>query len=97
MSVMVCQSGCDLGSHSRICGSSSSGATTPTTGWVLETWMISSDWSMPRVISGFWYISAAADWKPTAGPPARISMRTPVSLPLATSGPLMRLVAASMR
>src|SRR6266498_1157786 len=75
MSAMVCQSGCRVASQRMIWGSSSIGATTPITGWVLDSWMIWSGLSMPSVILGSWYISAADDWKPTAGPPARISIR----------------------
>src|SRR6266545_2646271 len=96
MSAMLCQAGCARGSHSRIWGSSSIGATTPTTGCVLESWMIWSGFIIPKVIWGSWYISAAAVWKPTAGPPARSSSRTPVLLPWTTSGPVTRLCAASM-
>src|SRR6266545_2963182 len=96
MSAMVCQAGCLEGSQRMIWGSSSIGATTPMTGWVLESWINWSGLTIPRVIWGSWYISAAAVWKPTAGPPARSSSRTPVLLPWTTSGPVTRLCAASM-
>jgi hypothetical protein len=39
---------------------------------------------------------ASVAWKPTAGPPARISSWTPVSLPSDTSGPVTRFFPASI-
>src|SRR6266508_2825631 len=94
MAAIVCQSGCDAGSQRTIWGSSSIGATTPTTGWSLESWMIWSGFIIPKVIEGSWYISAAAVWLPTAGPPARIWRLMPVLLPRTVRGPVTRLWAA---
>src|SRR6266508_2564013 len=45
------------------------------------------DWSV--------YITAGTGWKPTAGPPVRIWMSTPVSRPWATSGPVTRFLSVS--
>ncbi len=41
-------------------------------------------------------IRDATEVPPSAGPPARISIRTPVLTPPATSGPTTRLCAASI-
>jgi hypothetical protein len=69
---------------------------TPVTGVVAEFWIASSSGIIPRVIERSAYICGETCWKPIAGPPARISMCTPVSTPCATSGPVTRLRAASI-
>ena len=96
MSAIVLKSGYVFGSHMITSGSTSSyGVITPVTGWSLEFWIASSSGIMPRVIDRSVYICADTCWKPIAGPPARISMSTPVSWPWLTSGPVTRLRAAS--
>ena len=95
MSAIVLNAGWVTGSHMITSGSTSYGVMTPVTGWPAEFWMASSSGIMPRVIERSAYIWAETCSKPMAGPPARISIRTPVSAPCATSGPVTRLRSAS--
>jgi hypothetical protein len=69
------------GSHMMTSGSTSKGVMTPVTGWPAEFWIASSSGIMPSVIERSTYIWAETCWNPIAGPPARISIRTPVSAP----------------
>ena len=97
MSAIEFQSGCAFGSQKITCGSISNGATTPSSGCARDCWTSSSEFSIPIVIDGSAAICAETGWLPIAGPPARISSRTPVSTPDATSGPVTDFLLASIR
>jgi len=97
MSLIVFQLGCACGDHISTCGSIVIGAITPSSGAVAESVTSSSDAGMPNVIDGSMRSCAAVGVYPIAGPPARSSSFTPVSTPPATSSPLNRLCATSMR
>ena len=79
--------GCVFGSHSSICGSPSSGANTDSVGCPADNITDSSVGRVPNVIDGSRYICADTGVNPIAGPPERISNRTPVSASPAISGP----------
>jgi hypothetical protein len=55
----------------------------------------SSVFTWPRVMLLSLYICADTGSKPVAGPPERTSIRTPVSVPSATSGPLTSFLLVS--
>jgi hypothetical protein len=77
-------------------GDFSSGARTAFVGWESDSWMASSVATKPSVMSSSAYICAVTDWKPMAGPPARISSSTPVLSPSASiSVPVTTLFSAS--
>jgi hypothetical protein len=77
-------------------GLTSMGATTAWVGCPAEKRIASSVLTWPRVMSLSLYICAETGSKPIEGPPVRTSIRTPVSLPLATSGALTRLRSVSI-
>lgn len=97
MSMIVLNDGCLFGSHMTISGSMSNGASTAVVGCRSEFATASSVASIPIVMVLSRYICAETCPKPIAGPPARISSRTPVSIPRDTSGPTTRLRSASTR
>ncbi len=78
-----------------ICGLMSRGVTTASVGCLAENCTAESVNTKPSVIDLSRYIWALVCWKPMAGPPARTSILTPVSLPWVTSGPVTRFLSAS--
>ena len=86
---------CWAGSYISTTGERSSGATTARTRCRPATWAAWSVSAVPSSTDGSVNRVLTAGTNPFAGPPERISSRTPVSTPAATSGPDTRLRALS--
>jgi hypothetical protein len=96
MSEIVLNSGCCFGSQMIASGLISSGVMTVMTGCLSEYCTVSSVATKPMWIDLSVYMTAGTGWKPTAGPPLRTSIFTPVSTPSATSGPVTFLALVSI-